>query len=292
MIDHPAFSGLPHASCLSGFSGAIIGLVQTRQSAIQVVRKASTDPSGSARLKVQARLQHDLAQQLSPDILVPRVLDEGTSMGHYWYDMERIIGVDAVEYLATGNCAHALILMDLLRTTLYRLSAATPNDHTTVDLQAAIGEKLAEIDSRTREKYLRCTDAIRAAITGHPMTLPASCVHGDMTLENIFIDQEQRIWLIDTIPSPFQHYWIDISKLFQDLQGRWFMNRGKSIPVGVTRYLSDELANFAGQLRPDYARWHGPLLALTFARILPYCRSAKDIEFISSRISTALTTRP
>lgn len=37
--------------------------------------------------------------------------------------------------------------------------------------------------------------------------------HGDLTLENVLIDSDQRLWYIDPNPGKYMSYWLDLGKL-------------------------------------------------------------------------------
>ena len=97
-----------------------------------------------------------------------------------------------------------------------------------------------------------------------------------------------ELTLIDPIPAPFEHYWFDISKVFQDLEGRWFNQRGKVLPGGVTSVLRDRLLKKILNLDPSYANAHAIFLSLCFARILPYCNNKAEVNFVYSRIVSSL----
>jgi hypothetical protein len=92
------------------------------------------------------------------------------------------------------------------------------------------------------------------------------------------------LWLIDPIQSPIDHYWFDWAKLFQECEGHWYLHRRKPISSGVVHWLRNRWHRAAIDLVPGYAAWHYLLLALTFARILPYARSESDVEFVTARV--------
>ena len=50
--------------------------------------------------------------------------------------------------------------------------------------------------------------------------IPESPCHGDLTLENILLHQRRAVF-IDCDETFASSYWLDLSKLFQDVDGHW-----------------------------------------------------------------------
>ena len=87
--------------------------------------------------------------------------------------------------------------------------------------------------------------------TGSSITMVVStAVHGDLTFENILVGRGGQLWLIDAIDSPFDHYWLDWAKLFQECEGRWHAHRGRPISTSVTWWLRTRWMDAAAQSRP------------------------------------------
>lgn len=285
---HPAFRQEQKVVPLSGFSGAYVGLLEQTGSIGKRVRKAAVLPEDSPRLQMQAKLQSSLAAALSGTAQVPAILNEGFLEDCYWYDMEFVAGLDAIEYLSTATRQKADSFVHQIAMILAVQAGTRAPDNQPINLKACFAGKLQEIDARTRGAFKTWTALIQAALGEDQILLEPNLAHGDLTLENILVDGQGNLWLIDTIPSPFNHYWIDLAKLYQDLAGRWFMHRGRSLSIGVTRTVSDKIMQQANKLDPRYKRYHPALLGLTFARILPYCKTDGDTQFVISRIELAL----
>ena len=288
LATHPAFQHERHVVPLSGFSGAYVALLEGSVSERKRVRKAAVLPKDNARLQEQAILQGRVATALSGTAHVPAMLEEGFVEGCYWFDMEFVPGLDAVEYLSTATPARAQSFIKQVSAIL-RVQAGAIDPHgPLIDLAAQVNGKLDEIDAKTKDAFKDLTVPLRQSLGQDQILLEPNFAHGDLTLENILVDQHENLWLIDTIPSPFNHYWIDLAKLYQDLEGRWFLHRGRSLSIGLTRMISEHLMQEAIRLDPRYKAYHPTLLGLTFARILPYCKSAEDTAFVTSRIKLAL----
>lgn len=289
--NHPCFKGLLDAVPLSGFSGALVALLDSDNANIRV-RKAALDMGSSERLRDQAERQLRLANAFTGVTKVPQILSDGEEEGCYWYDMEYVAGLDAIAYLAVGTRTKIDKLLHQIGAMLETQAKFVDDNACDINLHQQIKHKVFEIDTSTRGKYQSLLAEIITAIPDQPIFLRPTIVHGDLTLENVLIDQKEQIWIIDTIPSPFDHYWIDISKLFQDLVGRWFLHRGRSLSIGLVKTMADEVFQRACALDPRYSGYHAILLALSFARILPYCTSEEDSNFVSDRIAMSLNNRP
>jgi aminoglycoside/choline kinase family phosphotransferase len=114
--------------------------------------------------------------------------------------------------------------------------------------------------------------------------LQATFCHGDLTLENIIVDDRGRPWLVDFLDAPFEHWWQDVAKLHQDLDGGWYLLSQSPIARCVVDYLSKRVLAAAAARDPRYALVHSVMLACTFARILPYVRTPEELEFVRMRV--------
>jgi len=289
---HPAFQYQQTVIPLSGFSGTYVGLIVGFGSADKFVRKASVTPNDNTRLESQARLQKALASSLGHVFKMPQVLQEGYSGQCYWYDMEYVSGVDAIEYLAPGGRRRVSRFVNKVEEVWQALasSGSINSNKKEIDLSGSIKAKLDEIDKKTHGKFTGLIESIRTQLGSATIKLDETLAHGDFTLENILFDRNEKLWLIDATPSPMAHYWTDISKLFQDVEGRWFINRKRKLSLGVSCALSDTLKKNLSRSEPGYLDFHPVLLSLSFARILPYCFSDGDIDFVRRRIHSIIRT--
>ncbi len=285
---HPALRGLPEAIPLSGFSGATVALVPGRSHSF--VRKAANLPEANAGLRDQARRQQILAGLLEGCAAVPRVLDMGESDGLFHFDMEFTPSRDAVNFLAHGSFDAVSAFADRVERLMERLALAPPvctGPAALVPQTALVADKLAQIAARTGGRHAGDLAGLERALDriGPLMPAPrATAAHGDLPFENILVDRNGGLWLIDTIGSPFDHYWVDWAKLFQDCEGLWHMHRGRPLARGVTWWLRQRFHAAATRMDPVWPARHYLLLGLTFARILPYARTPGDRDFVAGRV--------
>ena len=290
MRDHPAFRELTNLIPLSGFSGAHVALLSPDSMKDSCVRKAAITPDASKKLRDQAYKLDKLSVALGGAARVPKVLRDGTIDDCYWFDMQFVPGMDAIQYLANGTRQKVDSLVNQIGQVLQVQSGISAAGRKEIDLHSQISKKLDEINQHTGGIHNERLAAIRNAISCDRLLLSPNLAHGDLTLENILIDQNEKIWLIDAITSPFDHYWIDLAKLFQDLVGRWFLHRGRTLSIGLVKTVAERILQQAIALNPRYLDYHHILLALNFARILPYCKCSEDTDFVVGRIDLALNS--
>jgi hypothetical protein len=149
-------------------------------------------------------------------------------------------------------------------------------------------EKIAYYDSDTSKKYVydkllkngidsRLCDCVCANVN-----LPISLAHGDMALDNFIITEYGSIYLIDFVPLFFPSYYLDISKLFLDIESNWIeIRKGIKISIYVKRTLREIIW---GSLSVEYKNQHNALMVVSLARVLPYAKSLKEKQMIMKEI--------
>lgn len=282
---HPGFSSFQQVIPLAGFSGAAIALLRNPGGA-QFVRKAAMTSEGNGALHAQASRQRWLRSRLAGAAEVPEIFDEDEVEGLYYFDMEFVPSRDANAFLATASLSDVQNFAASVEHLIRQLSECPSPTESAPTIQPLI-LKIAEIDTRTAGCFAALLEPLRDMIVASDFstgTAHATVCHGDLTFENILVGAKHRLWLIDPIQSPLNHYWFDWSKLFQECEGHWYLHRRKPISTGVVHWLRNRWHRTAVELAPGYASWHYLLLALTFARILPYARTEADIGFVVGRV--------
>src|SRR5690606_30619799 len=104
------------------------------------------------------------------------------------------------------------------------------------------------------------------------------------TLENMVVDARGELWMLDFLDAPFEHYWQDLAKLHQDLDGGWYLRAHAPISRCVLEYISHQVRQAAMLLDERYSAMHAVLLAFTFVRILPYVKTEEEQQFVIQRI--------
>lgn len=283
----PLLADCAAAHLLSGLSGAAVYMI-TRDNRHWFVRKGAATSAGNARLRLQAEKQKHWHRADRGPLRVPRILEEGEVDGRYYFDMEAVRGLDGMTYLRTVDYCGAAGFADRLceyLTTASQSAAIVPSKAT--DLFASLYDRVCEIQAATS----RLRDADAAAILLGLSRLhrigisQPTWAHGDLTLENLIVDSSGEIWAFDLLSTPFEHYWHDVAKLHQDLDGGWYLRRKPPVARCITEFLSRRLLQTANRLDARYAELHALLSAVTFVRILPYAADAQTLDFVQQRVS-------
>lgn len=200
---------------------------------------------------------------LSGLVNVPKVYQATDST----LDMEYIRGLDMRTYLAYNNPNR---LIDFLLDSVGWLAYNTNNKNYTDTYH----KKLNVVDW----KILSFTET--ELIERLPTVLPQSDYLGDMTLENIIYDNvNDRFVFIDPITSEYDSFVFDLAKLNQDLVCKWFIRKTPSKIGSVLLSIREGLAEkYDKYVRDD------SLTVLMLLRVLPYCQTQFDRDFILSEV--------
>jgi aminoglycoside phosphotransferase (APT) family kinase protein len=300
LLDDPLLSDAADLRALSGLSGARV-VVMTRDGQRWFVRKAARDAAGSARLRRQLAKQVAFGQALDGAVRVPDILDQGEVDGRFYFDMEYVRGADGISYLRRASYAEVAALADRLCGYLDEIavrpahSATGPGAGLGPGLGPGLGSTLFDALYTKLCEVHRKSDALAGdtlaqlflgleRLRGVSAGLAPTMCHGDLTLENLVIDERGGFWLLDFLDAPFEHWWQDVAKLHQDLDGGWYLMTQPPIARCVLDFLSRRLIAAASRREPMYAQVHAVLLACTFARILPYARTAEERAFVAARV--------
>jgi aminoglycoside phosphotransferase (APT) family kinase protein len=283
----PALADLSAVRALPGLSGAQVYLV-TRDDRTWFVRKVARDEAQSARLRGQAAKQQRFAAAARGTLESPKILGEGTAEGRYYFDMEFVRGTDGATHLRRASFADVVAFTDRLCSYLQIAAAEPPiGRHDGKSSFEALYSKLCDVEKKTHalepivlSRIFLALDRLRT----RGSTVPTLC-HGDLTLENLVVDEEGKVWVLDLLDSPFEHWWQDVAKLHQDLSGGWYLRRQPPVALGVMQYVSNRLLDAASKLSDGYREIHATLVACTFVRILPYVTSDEERRFVLDRIA-------
>ena len=266
---------------LYGFSGCKLHLLDHKSG--RIVRKYARNKDYNSRLKMQAEKQL-LIGSLSAEIKAPRILGYGHNNGIFYFDMEYIMGENALSYLFHSDFAQTKKLLDKIFGILKIFKSKKCSNKKT--LHDGTAEKAdAIIRNHLFDKKLK--NKIYDIIAGlKKISCPGSICHGDFTLENIFLDFKGSIYLMDMLDSYYDSYWFDIMKLYQNIEADGYkINHGsEELSASKKLYLLDEFQAFCGQEAGGYRAAHQALMLMTFMRMLPYARDTVHIGEIMNRV--------
>lgn len=118
--------------------------------------------------------------------------------------------------------------------------------------------------------------------------IPHSRCHWDLTLENILITPDKKIYLIDFLDSFFDSWMIDVAKLLQDLEIWWSyrheeMDWTLSLRLAIAKQALlesiSELENWKNKISYIYH-----ILLLNILRIVPYTKDEVTKNFLQDAL--------
>ena len=188
---------------LVGHSGCDIKLVSNNN--VYFVRKTSSGIKYNKRLENQCFKQKEFK---SVFVFAPKVLDFGYKNDLFYFDMEFINGQSFNTIIRNCDLKEIIFYFDII---LKFISENLKNSSIT-NFKTEIKNKLKSIDI----KY----NIPKIIITNKASKLNSGYCHGDLTFENIIINNN-KVYLIDFLDSYVDSPIIDISKIKQDLILNW-----------------------------------------------------------------------
>ena len=263
---------------LGGHSGCQI-LLSEGESGETFVRKISSSIDYNERLLVQKEKQESFHDGL---IKVPQVLRDGyLSNGRYYFDMEYVHGITLAEYIKEVEVNEIKGIVDVLISSArtgreYQSGVASPEafQKKIKDLE----HKLSKLDNSI------INEAIELLATHDWSRILSSACHGDMTLENIIV-RNNELYLIDFLDSFFDSWVFDLSTILQDVEVLWHYRDEKIDNNTVIRLIimRDLLFNKLQELMgADYIEVYYTLL-LKLIRIYPYTQDELTYNFLNKK---------
>lgn len=205
--------------------------------------------------------RYDVLQNL--DLPTPKIIENA---GKY-YDMEYIPNLDMITYLTTNQVSE---LAFFITRVLDKLS----ENSIEADFSSVYFDKLDHFSFGAYNLPFTAAELIAKL----PKFLPMSEYHGDFTLQNILYNTNTKNFvLIDPLTTEYSSFVFDIAKLRQDLTCKWFIRHGNYFFDSKLRILHDALSKFT-HYDNDY------LLILMLIRVMPYCDTANDQNFLRNEI--------
>lgn len=283
---------------LKGYSGCQVKLYN--ENGAYFVRKISSSVSYNERLEAQMTKQMRFNEEISGgNVTAPKVMASGLVDDLFFFDMEFVRGVNLVDHINKADINELSAISKTL-CNMIQIMKRWVICGSSVDFSSETQKKVDEILSKMvsgklAEEDLKALETMRTLVgdmdewNGMQVTF----CHGDLTMENIIYNNtSNKYHLIDFLDNYIDHYWFDIVKLFQDIEGRWYQFRNPTIRANniapkmtfIKEYINKNLLSN----EKAYREYHYLLLALTFARILPYAESQTDTEYLMRTIKTAL----
>ena len=267
---------------LSGHSGCKVNLVDDGNGIY--VSKMSASKSYNFRLKKQCQKQHLFDN--SKDVYTPKIIKCGYDDDLFYFDMQYVKARTMAEYVRDISIMEIANYIRCLFDSLY-----FQNEKYSDNTQKIFSNKIQSL------KYLLAKhDLIEAFYHLEHFDwykIPKSPCHGDLTLENILITYDKKLYLIDFLDSFYNSWMIDIAKLLQDLELKWSF-RNKTINSNMElrllvakEALMEEILKTRDGEEKLNAIYH--ILLLNIIRIYPYAKDKVTTDFLDKAVQQILS---
>ena len=266
---------------LGGHSGCGIFLIESDDGQ-NYVRKVSKDADYNARLKKQCEKQAAFA--LDGAIKTPRVLRSGIDNdGLYFFEMEYVQGITLAEYIRNMEIGKVKALVNAIVKNI----SLPGNEEESFNPNPIFTRKFEDLNEKLHGKD-RIIDEAIIMLKNHDWSafVPSFC-HGDMTLENIIIKNDE-LYLIDFLDSFYDSYLLDLGTLLQDIQAMWSYRHDEKIDMNLVLRLIVFRDLLIDAIREKDERlvievYYALLQKLV--RIVPYAKDAQTYQFLIDKIS-------
>lgn len=210
--------------------------------------------------------------------------------------MEYIKGINFISFFETSAARDFEVLTEQIISFLQLLSDTKENKNLSENLfidkinSILLSQSSCSADYITIEKIQSIGDFL---LQKDWTAIPATISHGDLTLENI-INNNNKIYFIDTLDGELSSYWLDIAKLYQDLISFWYLrnlskNSKTSVRIRAIKIIS---LHFRRKLEAElYKNWSevfdylNQLVMLQLFRIVPYCKDEDTLYYVLDKIN-------
>lgn len=273
---------------LGGHSGCQIYLIEDDDGS-NYVRKISKDIKYNERLKRQSEKQAAFA---GTPINAPKVLNSGyTKDGLYYFDMEYIQGITLAEYIKTMEIGKVKGLVEALVASIVPKSQTDITAEEKRSIIDVFNNKIADLRKLLENKKNDVINCSLDLLEKHDWSklTPSQC-HGDMTLENIIVKNDQ-LYFIDFLDSFYDSWFLDVGTLLQDVQVMWSYRFQKNISMNTVLRLivfRDLLLLEIKKLNPTYILEIYYSLLQKLIRIYPYAEDELTYQFLNEKTSLVL----
>lgn len=240
----------------------------------KVVRKKTTKSEQIDRLKTQFKKHLFLLKYSNNLFNIPEVLSHHESENGFYYEYRYIEGLSLDEVFMKKPKNEIIHIANKLLATIKFLSQQNSFFETTPqgkNLKEMLYQRIVKNSLFLKPILL---NKITNKLNDFPFNNKKTMCHGDFSFENIIIDQKNNIWLIDFIGNFYPHYWLDIAKMFQEIEGEWlYIKKDIFLDKEKSQYLVDYLKREIALFDKDYFKYHNFLMSTVLLRSLPYLKN-------------------
>ena len=264
---------------LNGHSGCKIDLATDGNDIY--VTKMSASKEYNFRLKKQYQKQRKFVN--SQRVLAPRIYNCGYHNELFYFNMEYLKSKTLAEYMQDISIIEIADYIKCLFDFLYWKEGRICNNTSQIFLKKI--ENLRILLPQDNN----INDAFNLLESFNWNQVPKSPCHGDLTLENILITQDKKLYLIDFLDSFYNSWMMDIAKLLQDLELRWsfrykVIDSNTELRLLVAKEaLIEEILKIENGSEKLNIIYH--ILLLNIIRIYPYAKDCVTINFLNIAIN-------
>lgn len=269
-----------YITSLGGHSGCKVLLCEAEDDTA-FVRKISSDIDYNERLKIQAQKQKSFQ---STYLKAPKVYATGyMEDGLYYFDMEYIQGITLAEKIKTIEIGKIRPMVERI------ILAITKEDICTSEILQAkevFCKKIDDLEQKLKHKNNPIIDEAIRLLKEHDWSgIGKSQCHGDLTLENIII-QDNQLYLIDFLDSFYDSWILDVSTMLQDVLVMWSYRKEQKINNNTLVRLilfKDILMDILSEKKMGVGNEVYYALLLKLIRIYPYTTDQATYEFLNEK---------
>lgn len=270
---------------LSGYSGCLVSLY--REGNNYFVKKEAKDKEYNKRLKLQIEKQKRYFSIDNKPFKVPKIINEGiNSEGKYFVDMDYIAGENFIEYINTLD-------IEQIKEYVTRL----------IKVLKFFEQREKDKKDSWEKFFIKINDLLRKNINDiniinyfynfladnkeNIKRIKSTECHGDMTLENIIINNFGEIYLIDFLDNFYDCFYFDIAKIYQDLEFKWYkIKKNEDVNIFDNK-IEIFKKEFDKKIKENYL-YERKLIKfislLNLLRILPYAEKEDKIYYMIKNI--------
>jgi hypothetical protein len=259
-----------HEEYLKGYSGCEIILIRDGNSA-NFVRKISKDIAYNERLIIQHLKQKNFKNHT---IKSPLIINNGYINKRFFFDMEYIIASNLCDILDKKSKKDIECYINIISKNILDSKQKSISTCDELKIYNKINDltKFCNLDTI---KYLKSIDW---------SSVPKSICHGDLTLENILI-QDDDLYYIDFLDSFIDSWMIDVAKILQDTRHLWSfrLNLRDTTLIDNLKFLEYTLVKNLSLSKNELSIINR-LTCLNLCRIKPYIKDKDTDHYITNEI--------
>lgn len=263
---------------LSGYSGCKILLCRNDKNIF--VKKVSASVEYNSRLKKQFIKQKRFKIE---NVSTPQIYNYGIYNGLFFFDMEYVRSQTFSEKVPTISTFEVKQYIEMLFSSLPISQGIIKKSTHNIFIN-----KIKSLDEQNKEKTDIEKKAFSLCLKKDYSKIPITPCHGDLTLENIMITENKRLYLIDFLDSFCNSYYFDVAKLLQDIELKWsYRNKPKDTNREIRLLIAKEMLINHFRMLPngqEILRDIYYVLLINLLRILPYTTDELTKKFLQNAI--------